>query len=97
MLVDLDLFEQNVRKMADHSKSVGINVRPHVKVHKSVEVAKRQIALGAIGLTATTIAEAELMSGSGCAVCYGQSSLPGRQSDLIRFFERADCRDNSRR
>jgi D-serine deaminase-like pyridoxal phosphate-dependent protein len=65
MMVDLDLFEQNIRKMADHSKSVGINVRPHVKVHKSVEVAKRQIALGAIGLTAATIAESELMSGSG--------------------------------
>lgn len=65
MLVDLDLFEQNIRKMADHSKTVGINVRPHVKVHKSVEVAKRQIALGAIGLTVATVAEAELMSGAG--------------------------------
>ncbi len=65
MMVDLELFEQNIRKMADHSKTVGINVRPHVKVHKSVEVAKRQVALGAIGLTAATIAEAELMSGSG--------------------------------
>jgi 3-hydroxy-D-aspartate aldolase len=65
MLVDLDLLEQNIRKMAAHSKSVGISVRPHVKVHKSVEVAKRQIASGAIGLTAATIAEAELMSGSG--------------------------------
>ncbi|HEY7305383.1 MAG TPA: alanine racemase [Bryobacteraceae bacterium] len=65
MLLDLDLFEQNIRKMAAHSKSVGISVRPHVKVHKSVEVAKRQMALGAIGLTAATIAEAELMSGSG--------------------------------
>jgi D-serine deaminase-like pyridoxal phosphate-dependent protein len=65
MTVDIDLFEQNIRRMADHSKSVGINVRPHVKVHKSVEVAKRQIALGAVGLTVATIAEAELMSGAG--------------------------------
>jgi D-serine deaminase-like pyridoxal phosphate-dependent protein len=65
MMVDLDIFEQNVRKMADYSKSVGINVRPHVKVHKSVQIAKRQIELGAIGLTVATIAEAELMSGAG--------------------------------
>jgi D-serine deaminase-like pyridoxal phosphate-dependent protein len=65
MMVDYDLFEQNIRKMADSSKTVGINVRPHVKVHKSVEVAKRQVALGAIGLTVATIAEAELMSGAG--------------------------------
>ena len=65
MMVDLEMFEQNIRKMADHSKTVGINVRPHVKVHKSVEVAKRQVALGAIGLTVATVAEAELMSAAG--------------------------------
>ena len=38
---------------------------PHVKIHKSVDVAKRQIAQGAIGLTCATMAEAELMSGAG--------------------------------
>src|SRR5205807_9809400 len=61
----LDLFEKNVKTMADHSKATGIHVRPHVKIHKSVDVARRQIAQGAIGLTCATIAEAELMSGAG--------------------------------
>jgi D-serine deaminase-like pyridoxal phosphate-dependent protein len=61
----LDLFEKNVKKLADYAKTTGINVRPHVKVHKSVDVGKRQIALGAIGLTTATIAESELMSGAG--------------------------------
>jgi D-serine deaminase-like pyridoxal phosphate-dependent protein len=65
MIVDLDLFEKNIKTLADHTKSTGINVRPHVKVHKSVDVGKRQIALGAIGLTTATIAESELMSGAG--------------------------------
>jgi D-serine deaminase-like pyridoxal phosphate-dependent protein len=65
MIVDLDLFEQNVNKMANHAKTAKINLRPHVKVHKSVDVAKRQIALGAIGLTTATIAESELMSHAG--------------------------------
>jgi D-serine deaminase-like pyridoxal phosphate-dependent protein len=65
MIVDLDLFEQNLKKMAAHSKAVEIGLRPHVKVHKSVDVAKRQIALGALGLTTATIAESELMSGAG--------------------------------
>src|SRR3954452_2846343 len=65
MIIDLDIFERNVRTMSDYAKSAGINVRPHVKVHKSVDVAKRQIALGAIGLTTATIAESELMSGAG--------------------------------
>jgi D-serine deaminase-like pyridoxal phosphate-dependent protein len=65
MIVDQELFEQNIRKMAGHGKGTNLNIRPHVKVHKSVDVAKRQIALGAIGLTVATIAEAELMSGAG--------------------------------
>jgi len=65
MIVDLDLFEKNVKTMADHAKATGIHVRPHVKIHKSVDVARRQIAQGAIGLTCATMAEAELMSGAG--------------------------------
>lgn len=65
MIVDLDLFQRNVKQMAEQAKSAGIHVRPHVKVHKSVDVARRQIAQGAIGLTCATIAEAELFSGAG--------------------------------
>ncbi len=65
MVVDLDLFEQNINKMAAHAKAVKIGLRPHVKVHKSVDVAKRQMALGALGLTTATIAESELMSRAG--------------------------------
>jgi len=65
MIVDLDLFQQNIARMAQQAKSTNINVRPHVKVHKSVDAARRQIAEGAIGLTCATIAEAELFSGAG--------------------------------
>ncbi len=65
LLVDLDMFEANIKHMADTTKGNGISVRPHVKVHKSVDVAKHQVQAGAIGLTCATIAEAELFSGSG--------------------------------
>ena len=65
MVVDLDMFKANVKHMADTAKTNGINVRPHVKVHKSVDVAKHQVAHGAVGLTVATIAEAELFSGAG--------------------------------
>ena len=65
MVVDLEIFETNLRKMAEHSRTAGIDLRPHVKVHKSPEIAKRQFALGAIGLTCATIAECELMSSAG--------------------------------
>lgn len=65
MVVDLDLFEKNLKTMADYAKSAPILLRPHVKVHKSVDIAKRQVALGAIGVTAATVAESELMSRAG--------------------------------
>jgi 3-hydroxy-D-aspartate aldolase len=65
LVVDLDMFKANVKHMAGTTKANGINLRPHVKVHKSVDVAKHQIEAGAIGLTCATIAEAELFSGAG--------------------------------
>jgi D-serine deaminase-like pyridoxal phosphate-dependent protein len=65
MVVDEALFQQNVKLMADRTKALGIGVRPHVKIHKSVDVARIQVAAGGIGLTCATIAEAELMSGAG--------------------------------
>ena len=65
MVVDKDIFDRNVKLMAEATKAQGIHVRPHVKIHKSVDVAKIQMNHGGIGLTCATIAEAELMSGSG--------------------------------
>src|SRR5260370_40192991 len=65
MVVDLEIFEKNLRTMADHCRKTGINLRGHVKVHKSPEIARRQLALRAIGVTCATVAECELMSHSG--------------------------------
>jgi D-serine deaminase-like pyridoxal phosphate-dependent protein len=65
MVVDLDIFENNLRVMSEHCRKTGIHLRAHVKVHKSPEIAKRQLALGAIGITCATIAECELLSHNG--------------------------------
>lgn len=65
MLVDLEILERNLKRMAEQCRSTGTRLRGHVKVHKSPEIAKRQMALGAIGVTCATVAECELMSRSG--------------------------------
>jgi D-serine deaminase-like pyridoxal phosphate-dependent protein len=65
MIVDQGIFDANLRKMATHCRATGIHLRGHVKVHKSAEIAKRQIALGGIGVTCATVAECELMSSAG--------------------------------
>jgi len=83
MVVDIDLFEKNLKTMADYAKIAPINLRPHVKVHKSVDVAKRQMALGAIGVTAATIAESELMSNAGIKGVLW-TKQPASQNNLVR-------------
>jgi D-serine deaminase-like pyridoxal phosphate-dependent protein len=65
MVLDQDLFDANLHKMAEHCKTHNINLRAHVKIHKCPEISKRQQSLGAIGVCCATIAEVELMSGSG--------------------------------
>ncbi|HYM05680.1 MAG TPA: alanine racemase [Terriglobales bacterium] len=65
LILDEALFQQNLEKMAAHSKATGLKLRAHVKIHKCPEISKRQIALGALGVCCATTAECELMLGSG--------------------------------
>lgn len=65
LLVDLDVFEANLRRMADHVAAAGVGLRPHAKTHKCPEIARRQVALGAIGVSTATVAEAEVMAAAG--------------------------------
>src|SRR4051794_14578555 len=65
LLVDLDAFETNNKLMADHCKKHGIGFRPHAKTHKCPEIAKRQVASGALGVSVATVPEAEAMAGAG--------------------------------
>lgn len=62
LLVDLDRFEQNVRTMAGHAKTAGCALRPHAKTHKCPEIARRQVAAGALGVCVATVPEAEAMA-----------------------------------
>ena len=79
LLVDLDAFEANVAGMAAHAKSAGIALRPHAKTHKCVEVAKRQIAAGALGVCVATIREAEAMAAGGIGGLLITSEMVGNE------------------
>src|SRR5262245_33115471 len=61
LLLDLDAFEANLKTMADHCRQSGCGFRPHAKTHKCVEVGKRQVASGALGVSTATVPEAEAM------------------------------------
>lgn len=65
LLVDLDRMEKNLRKMADDAKRMGVGIRPHTKTHKSPIIAKMQMDLGAVGVCAAKVSEAEVMVAGG--------------------------------
>jgi D-serine deaminase-like pyridoxal phosphate-dependent protein len=61
LVVDLDIFERNLARVADYAASHNLRLRPHTKTHKSPIVARKQLALGAAGLTVAKIGEAEIL------------------------------------
>src|SRR3984893_4674530 len=65
LLLDLDRFERNLQKMAAHVKAAGKKLRPHSKTHKCPEIARRQIAAGAVGICCAKGGGAAVMAVSG--------------------------------
>src|ERR1700730_10799473 len=65
LLIDLDIFERNLTRVADYAKANDLRLRPHTKTHKVPAVGKLQIDSGAVGLTVAKVGEAEVMLASG--------------------------------
>jgi D-serine deaminase-like pyridoxal phosphate-dependent protein len=65
VVVDVDRLQRNLTRWQSHCHEVGLANRPHVKTHRSVEIAKRQVALGANGITCQKLGEAEVMVEAG--------------------------------
>src|SRR5271157_2265170 len=65
LTVDLDVLERNLQRVAELCRQQGVGLRPHTKTHKTVEVARLQLAHGAVGLTVAKVGEAEVMAGAG--------------------------------
>jgi D-serine deaminase-like pyridoxal phosphate-dependent protein len=65
LVIDLDIVERNARRMADAVAARGVALRPHIKTHKSLALARLQLDAGAIGVSVGTLGEAEVMAGGG--------------------------------
>jgi D-serine deaminase-like pyridoxal phosphate-dependent protein len=65
LLLDLDILEANLKRMQDRANEFQVALRPHIKTHKCIELAKRQQALGAKGITVSTLYEAEVFAAAG--------------------------------
>ena len=65
LVVDRDVLEMNLFAMAARARDHGVALRPHAKTHKCLEIARRQLELGAVGLTVATVGEAEVFADGG--------------------------------
>ncbi len=65
LVLDLDMMERNLRTMAALAERHQVLLRPHAKMHKSAELAKLQIAAGAVGVCVQKTSEAEALVAGG--------------------------------
>jgi D-serine deaminase-like pyridoxal phosphate-dependent protein len=70
LVVDLDAMERNLARMAAFARGAGVRLRPHAKMHKSAELARLQIAAGAVGVCVQKTSEAEALAAKGILDLY---------------------------
>ncbi len=90
ILVDRAKMKANLRRMQDVCDANRVELRPHMKTHKMVEVAREQLATGAKGLTCAKLGEAEAMLPSGVQEIFLAHSLadPGQAKRIAALAER---------
>ncbi len=87
LLLDLDRFERNLARMAAHVRAAGKALRPHAKTHRCPEIARRQVAAGALGVACAKLGEAEVMAGAGVRGLLVTTEVvaPGAIARLVRL------------
>ena len=67
LVIDLDVMQRNLARMAEFAARYRVRLRPHAKMHKSAAIAKLQIAAGAVGVCVQKVGEAEALADGGVA------------------------------
>jgi D-serine deaminase-like pyridoxal phosphate-dependent protein len=92
LVLDLDAARRNIAKMATRLQAMPAKIRPHIKVHKSPELARMQVEAGAIGLSTATVWEAIVLVHRGLDHIFVVNTLAGREklAALAALARRAD-------
>ncbi len=90
-LVDLPRLQANCLRMAERADRLGVRLRPHVKTHKTAEVARLQLAGRATSITVSTLAEARFFAERGFAdVLYAVPITPQRLPAALELARRLE-------
>lgn len=100
LLLELDPFERNLRRLQESLTGIDIAVRPHAKSHKCPQIAMRQIALGAVGVCCQKVSEAEALVEGGVGDVLVANEVVGaakvkRLAALRKQAQVAVCVDNA--
>ena len=92
LVLDIDALESNILAMQAYATANGVAIRPHAKTHKSVEIARRQMKAGAVGICCAKLGEAEALAAGGIRRLLLTSPVvtPGRIGRLLDLAEQAD-------
>lgn len=92
LLVDLDVFDANVAAMNALLAPTSKTLRPHIKTHRTPALALRQLGGRTVGVTCSTVGEAEVMVRAGIADVLVANEVvdPAKIDRLVRLAERAD-------
>src|SRR5687767_11554753 len=84
VVIDVARVEANLARVQAHAKANNYALRPHIKTHKLPRFAKRQLELGAVGITAQKLGEAEVMADAGLSDIFVPYNIVGA-SKLTRL------------
>jgi D-serine deaminase-like pyridoxal phosphate-dependent protein len=91
LVLNVDALNRNLERMAADCRKIGVALRPHCKSHKSPWVAARQVELGAVGVCAAKLGEAEVMVQGGIRNVLVTTELtPDKVEAALRLMRMAD-------
>ena len=101
LLIDIDALERNIEKMALYGTQQGINLRPHAKTHKSIDIARMQVSNGAVGVCCQKVSEAEILIHGGITDVLITNQIIGQRKirrlvELSQYGKISVCVDDSK-
>ena len=98
-LVDIERLDRNINNMATKAKESAVQLRPHIKTHKCIEIGMKQLKAGSTGITVSTPAEAVAFADAGFKdITYAVPLAPDKFSVMSKLSRRVNLKvlvDNS--
>lgn len=91
LLVDIERVKRNAERISERAKSLNVNLRPHVKTHRSAEIAKIQTENTFGGIMVSTLAEAHFFAANGFTdITYGVPIERGKFDEIFEISKKLE-------